>query len=485
MSRSPTKPVLINGAARVPFHRLPVELLVTVIVEVLDQAESLAPIAAMSLVCRRWHELATHDHVWAYVARHYFVAFPLIRQVIASSSGGSPLHDPAPGWLRRAVSSTFDRVHDASTAGDGVRVIHRRTASGERRRPTKTAIVSSHSEIRRYLSQREHAHRVAERRRYVLHLFLSFTLFSIVMALVCFIAALEASGASAPPRDWGAASDIDADGAVTATTTTTAVVATGPLSIENGFNFLWATFVLVLATVVANIVMKAHFEPRPLFQRLHRHGELIVVSTTVLGVAVVAGGVPLYLLQCFCLASEAERAATNPWLVPLPTVVAALVWQASVAVRFRTHLRQWWAGALQLTPRRAYEVTANSTPLYLAAAMVAAVAYYETRAHAALVAGALIPFVACAVLGTLFLLDFVAGAKGMNGLASASLYLAAVTPALVIGGVIRGVTMLPVAVAAALFFAGHAQNLLQLLNSVDELEVLIASGRSSADDDDD
>ena len=151
-------------------------------------------------------------------------------------------------------------------------------------------------------------------------------------------------------------------------------------------------------------------------------------------------------------------------------------------VRFRRHLRQWWAGALRLNAQRAYEVAANTTPLYLAIAMVSAVAYYETRTHVALWAGAVIPFVACAVLGVLFLVDALSGAKGMNGLAAASMLIATLTPLLVLVGVVRGFTMLPVACAAALFFVGHARNLLQLLNSVDELEVLIASGRTSGDE---
>jgi hypothetical protein len=387
--------------------------------------------------------------------------------------GQSPVYEDEGGGglqslVARLVISSADRVKSATNGAESVRMIHRRSASGEQRRPTKTAVISSRSDVRLYLKQRRHAHRVAERRRYVLHLFVSFTLFSFVMALVCFIAALEFSIELPGSRDG------DDGGSWTA----------GPLTVENGFNFLWATFVLVLASIIANIVMKAHFEPQPLFQRIHRHAELITASAGVVAAALMAGGAPLFLLQRFCLATAEERAQINPWLVPLPAVVAMLVWQVSVVVQFRRSLRRWWAGAIRLNVRRTYEAAANSTPLYLGISMVSAVVYWETQATAALVAGSLIPLVACAVLGTLFLVDFLSGAKGMDGLASASLYLAMATPIMVMAGVLRGLTMVPVAVAAGLFFAGHAQSLMQLLNSVDELEVLIASGRSSADEDD-
>jgi hypothetical protein len=453
----------VNGSDAVVLHRLPAEVLLTIFTLVLDHADSLGPIVTLSLVCRRWRDLLRHDHVWSYVARHYLVAFPLLRQ----------LFPPRP-------TSPSAVTQDLRFPMDGGRVMHRRLASGELRRPTRHAVMSSRTQVRKYLEQREHAHRVAERRRYVLHLFVSFALLCVTLSLVCFIVPWEMEPA---PEECTSVTTSDI--------LVSAVLGRSPrcsfagtirnsFTVANGFKFLWATFALVVAAIIANIVMQAHFEPRPLVQRLERHRDLIVASVGVLSAALIAGALPLALFQIWTGQEPRERGSV--WRLAAPTCAAGVIWQIHVLARFRRQIAAVLARRQAVHLRDAYDACANSTPLFFSVSLLAGCAYHETGSQWAVAVGCLVPFVACVVLSALFLVDFVSGAKLMDGLASLSLAVAAGTPGMALCGVIRGATLLPLALASAAFYVGHAERLFALMTTVDELEVLVATGRSTADE---
>jgi hypothetical protein len=449
VTSTPTKAArsIVNGAARVPLHRLPAEVLVTIIVEVLEQADSLAPINVMSVVCRRWQDLTRHDYVWSYVAKHYLVAFPLIRQFLSPVRAAPPIAFPA------------------TTTATG-RLRHRRTVSPEQprfARPTKEAVLSSHHEVRVYLMQREHAHRVAERRRYVLHLFLSFMLFFFTNAVTAFTFALERCGGSRACI----LNDLHEDVWPT---------------VGDGFNFLWATFVMFLASITANIIMQAHFEPAPLFQRVSRHLQLILHSTAVLALAVFALGLPLYRWQKYALAADPATQG-SVWIIPIPSIIACVGWQVHVVFRFWSVLQRFAKRELSMTIRRCYEACANMTPCYLIITQLGACAYVDTQSQLALAVSTAIPLVTCLIVGALLLVDFFTGAKIMDGIAALSLSIASGTPLLLLCGVVRGATMLPLAIAALLFFLGHLRSLIKLMYTVDELDVLVATGLSAEHDD--
>lgn len=416
-----------------PVLRLPRELFVQVVIQLLEMEQALHPIATVSRVCRRFFELVQDDFVWSHVARNYFVAYPLLRSFM------SPV-GPRP-------STPVTPVAAVPPLPDGGVVYRGRVGSSDARRlPTMRSVLKGRREVAQYLSQREHMQRVAERRRYVLHVFLSFTLLCVFLSLTCFTFALEGVG----PADT--------------------------FSLSNGFNFMWASFVLVYATIVTNIVMQAHFDPHPIFVRIHRHFGLIAQSVAMLAGMLVTVALPLGMVQHNTVG--AGRWTTAECV--LPPCIGALAWQLRIIAWFRTDIARWWRQGGRLGFSSLYHAAANSTPLYLAVTLGSVAAYIETGAYGFVALAAVLPFVSLVTLAVIFSVDFATRGNAMDGLASVCLFGSSACPLLFIVGIQRGYTLFPVAMAALLFFAAHLAELRKLFLSVDELDVLVATG--AADD---
>ena len=241
------------------------------------------------------------------------------------------------------------------------------------------------------------------------------------------------------------------------------------LNVNVCFGFLWGTYLFVFAAIIANVVMKSHFEPQPLIPRVKRHLGLIMMSAGALFATLLVIAVPGYLLQRnvtmlveSVVSGNADvRPQRKEWLeAAAPVIIGLLAWQAEVVYSTRSTLYAWWH---ENTPRargsfvmNVYYVGAHCTPLFFILALLSAVEATvnpESTIHRAVGSAPL--FVVFATLAVVFLMEFSVHRRLNDLLYALCLVSASFFPISIVVLPLRGLTALPLVLACCGFYLVH------------------------------
>jgi len=380
------------------FTAIPPDLLVEVMKWVLDFDGTRRYISVLARVSRQWYSASQHVALWEHIARRDFVAYPLVQLVRLRLEHEKPLHTKC---TKRALEP-----------------------------PSNTSVRQGLRAVERYLDRKAYQDLVRRRRTFVLHAFLSLTLLLLTLSLVAAMCAAEG------------------------------LQPTSLCSADTSFSFLWLTYVSVLGTVIANIVMQTHFEPKPLLSRVMMHTHLIQASTGALALGLIFVALPTALAQ-----AKIQESLDISWMgCAMPVLTALVFWQLEVLYTTRHDIARF---ARRVIPRsiEIYHAVAYATPTLFACSLMALCQYVDTKERILLVAGSL-PFAICVfTLTIVFLLDFCAYRRRSDCFTLVALLIADTFPLSTALMPWRGYLLLPLVGASFTFFCGHFTLLRQMFDA--------------------
>lgn len=462
-------------------HRLPLELMVLIFRYCLAMSNRIDALVPLELVCHAWYRVASEDAVWDYVARRYFVAFPLV----AGLCGSSPT-EATPKRIASPAATNNESFGSLPLAfrphGDGMRrrAILKPLPNG---RPTKLSVSEGIRAVTSHNRFADLKRRVEEARRYLLHFLLS-------VALLCtfgFLSAVAGTLELHPPdvaavgsmtrygepcgqqltsrrcanlgddavalfRELLLEADPD-DGHMRPARCLLAVAdafqrggtAVAFFTESNSFVYLHLVVIAIVLNVTINVVLTAHFEEEhALLERVRVH-----LRTTILPAALVCTGLLLTVsLPAYCLQSRWTTARYAPWLQCLsPTLGFFALWQLLVVALELSRLRQsrrWEAmaaGGRGFASRMTNVLwtLGHLSPTAIAGAIVCFVRFLELavlndHGEATWLVGLLwaacVPLAACLLLlSVVFFITFLRAGTAVDGVGSLCLLLAALSPA--------------------------------------------------------
>ncbi|GET88434.1 hypothetical protein, conserved [Leishmania tarentolae] len=395
-------------------ERLPRELLLNVFMDVIrNDGDNFGWIGVLSSVSRSWHQLCQHPVLWEYVAKRICVVYPLVVR----------LHGAAP---YDAVSQEI--VNRMRLLESKEQCIVQYDPLQPLPAPSRAALCKTMEKVRRYRESQQYYKCVQRRRHVVLHSFLSATLFSVAFAITTAMCVSEG---------------LDIGGLCN-----TSVV----------FGFLWIAYLCIVAIIVSNVVMQAHFEPLPLVLRLRRNKLLIVASavTILLGICDVI--IPTLLIQI-----NLGREERFSWLwCGITVILSFCLWQLYTLMYImpaaRQHLRYQMA---HVNVREGFQFVVlnipNGFPFLFAAASFCALQYVQYGYRIYILLGGVPVIVSLGVLALVFLLDFYSLRRFKDLVIGTCLLLAMLFPISLLIWEFRGLCLLPLAAAAFGIFFAHAR----------------------------
>jgi hypothetical protein len=297
--------------------------------------------------------------------------------------------------------------------------------------PTNRSVFIYRREVRRYNERRRYQELVIRRRSFVLHAFLSLTLLLFACTLLTAMCAAEG---------------LD------------------PITVCNAdvaFSFLWMTYTAVLGIVVSNIVMEAHFEPRPLLTRLRNHTKLIMTSTAALLLGLVFVCLPTYLVQ------QNLREKTRSWLsCAVPVITAFQLWQVEVLYVLQHDFYAFMSNP-HVTFSAAYHAVTYLTPSMFTASVVALASHLDGPPNALYLVIGCVPLgLTLFTLSIVFFLDYSVWHRSSDLVAACSMTISNIFCILVVSMDWRGFLLAPLVAGAFCFFLGHFHALRKMVDLV-------------------
>ncbi|CAG9573613.1 conserved hypothetical protein [Leishmania major strain Friedlin] len=395
-------------------ERLPRELLLNVFIDVIrNDGDSFGWIGVLSSVCRSWYQLCQHPVLWEYVAKRICVVYPLVVR----------LHGAAP---YDAVSQEI--VNRMRLLESEEQCIVQYDPLEPLPAPSRAALHKTMEKVRRYRESQQYYKYVQRRRRVVLHFFLSVTLFSVALAITTAMCVSEG---------------LDTGGLCNTTIV---------------FGLLWMAYLCIVAIIVSNVVMQAHFEPLPLLLRLRRNKLLIFASavTILLGICDII--IPTLLIQI-----NLGRKERFSWLwCGITVILSFCLWQLYALMHIIPAARQQLRYQMtHVNVREGFRFVVlnipNGFPFLFAAASFCALQYVQYGYRIYLLLGGVPVIVSLGVLALVFLLDFYSLHRFKDLAMGICFFLAMLFPISLLVWEFRGLCLLPLAAAAFGIFFAHAR----------------------------
>ncbi|KAK7196740.1 F-box-like/F-box domain containing protein [Novymonas esmeraldas] len=424
-----------RAAAAAAVERLPHEVLLSVFISVIrNDDDDFHWIGVLSRVCRDWHRLCQHPVLWEYVAKRICVVYPLVVR----------LHGTAP-----YDAGSRELVHRMRLLGAEEQCIVQYDPLQPLPAPSRLALCRTMQTVRRYRESQQYYKYVQRRRSVVLHFFLSVTLFAVALAITTAMCVAEGVDV------WGLC--------------TTSTV----------FRLLWLAYLCIVAIIVSNVVMQAHFEPQPLLLRLRRNKLLIAASavTIILGICDII--IPTLLIQI-----NLARTERFSWLwCGITVILSFCLWQLYALVYIMPAARQQLRHQMtNVNVREGFQFVVlnipNGFPCLFAAASFCALQYVQYGYRIYILLGGVPAVVSLGVLALVFLLDFYALHRVKDLAMGTCLFLAMLFPISLLLWEFRGLSLLPLAIAAFGMFVAHARYVVG--SAVHELMRTIRAERSGS-----
>ncbi|EKF30854.1 hypothetical protein MOQ_005321 [Trypanosoma cruzi marinkellei] len=403
---------------------LPIEILHRLFMEVIENDNhNFSWIGVLSSVCWRWNCACQHAVMWEFIAKRIFVAYPLVQRLHSAPLDQSDMR--LLNKMRRlGAPEQFITQHDTMEPLIA---------------PTNRTLRKAMEEVRHYLQSRSYYEYVQRRRVFVLQMFLSWALLSFSLFLGTTVCSAEG-------------------------------IALGALcSPSMAFSLLWMTYLSIVTIVIANVVMEAHFEPKPLFYRLRKNKPLIIRSATGIIVGIACIAFPTLLVQI-----NFAREERFPWLLcGITPMVSLCMWQlyvllSYVAPEVKQHIHEQRTG---FRPMAIMTFLLSNVPyVYPAffAGTIFCIFQYVEHGGRMYVLLAIIPVLtSLVVLTLLFMLDFFLTRRAKDFITCGCLFLVLLFPLSLMWKEFRGLSLLPVATASFLFYVTHLK--LMAMRALQEL----------------
>lgn len=396
--------------------------------------------ATLSLVSRRWNALCQSPVLWAFVVRRSFVVYPLIQRL----DNAAPLDEASQGVMdvMHKLGTWAERESAAAATGGDPDPVSPLLPPG--RETVREAIGA----LRHYRARRQHYEYVQRRRSLVLHLFLSAMLLCLSVAITAAMCAAER------------------------------VPVPYVCTKEMSFASLWLCYMCIVAMIVSNVVMQAHFEPQPLLLRLQRNRLLICASAAVVVLGIVDVMVPTVLIQV-----NLSRDQRFSWLWCGTTVILSFcAWQcyalACIMPDARAHLR-YQLTSLNVKEGIQFVVmnVPNAFPLLFAAAAFCALQYVQGGSRLYVFLGGVPIVVSLGVLALVFLMDYLALQRTKDLSVALCLFTAMFFPLSLLWWDFRGWCLLPLAGSVLGFFISHTRYVVR--QALDEMRAVEQRNRAA------
>ncbi|KAG5505820.1 hypothetical protein JKF63_05156 [Porcisia hertigi] len=400
---------------KVPHIRqLPRELLLDVFLAVIqNDNNNFSWIAVFSCVCQDWYRLCQHPVLWEYVAKRICVVYPLVARL----NGRAPYDAECQKIVNRIRH--LGAKEQCIVQYDPLQPLPA---------PSRAVLRKTMEKVRRYRESQQYYNYVQRQRNVVLHIFLSLTLFSVALAIT--IAMCVSEG-------------FEVGGLCTTTTV---------------FRLLWMTYLCIVAIIVSNVVMQAHFEPLPLLLRLRRNKLLIVASAVTITLGICDIIIPTLLIQI-----NLGREERFSWLwCGITVILSFCIWQLYTLIYIMPAARQHLQCQMtNVNVREGFQFVVlnipNGFPFLFAAASFCTLQYVQYGYRIYLLLGGVPVIVSLAVLVLVFLLDFYSLRRFQDLVMGTCLFLAMLFPASLLVWEFRGLSLLPLAAAAFGIFLAHAR----------------------------
>ncbi|KAG5479506.1 hypothetical protein LSCM1_04772 [Leishmania martiniquensis] len=394
--------------------RLPRELLLDVFIDVIrSDGDNFAWIGVLSCVCRSWYQLCQHPVLWEYVAKRICIVYPLVVRLNSTAA------------YNGASQEIVNRMR--LLEAEELCILQRGTLE-PLPPPSRTALRKTMEKVRRYRESQQYYKYVQRRRHFVLHFFLSITLFSVALAITTAMCVSEG---------------VDLGGVCTTTIV---------------FGLLWMAYLSIVAIIVSNVVMQAHFEPLPLLMRLRRNKLLIAASAVTIMLGICDVIIPTLLIQI-----NLARKERFSWLwCGITVILSFCLWQLYTLIYIMPAARQQLRYQMaSVNVRAGFQFVVlnipNGFPFLFAAASFCTLQYVQYGYRIYILLGGVPVIVSLGVLALVFLLDFYALHRFKDLTMGTCLFLAMLFPVSLLVVEFRGLTLLPLVVAAFGVFFAHAR----------------------------
>ncbi|ORC84168.1 uncharacterized protein TM35_000481290 [Trypanosoma theileri] len=392
--------------------RLPIEIIHRIFMEVIESDNSnFAWIGILSCVCWRWYCACQHPVMWEFVAKKIFVVYPLVQRLRSA-----PLD-----------KSDMQLLNRMRRLGAPEQFITQHNTMEPLIAPTSQTLRKAMEEVKRYQESRSYYEYVQRRRLFVLQMVLSWILLSFSLFLgttVCAIEGISLGDFCTP---------------------------------STAFSLLWMTYTAIVTIVIANVVMEAHFEPKPLFYRLRKNKPLIIRSAVAIVIGLCCVALPTFLVQVNI--SRKERFA---WLwCGITPIVSLCLWQiyvifSCIVPSVKQQLGEQRTGfKLKAIIMFFFLNIPYAFPLLFAGALFCILKYIEYGGKIYMLVGTIPVLTSLAVLTLLFLVDFCLTRRAKDLVTCCCLFLAMLFPLSLMWIEFRGLCLLPVATASFVFFFAH------------------------------
>ncbi|KAG5502520.1 hypothetical protein JIQ42_05401 [Leishmania sp. Namibia] len=395
-------------------ERLPRELLLDVFIDVIrNDGDNFAWIGVLSCVCRSWCQLCQHTVLWEYVAKRICVVYPLVVRLHSSAAYDATSR----GMVNRVCLLEAEEQRIAQH--DSLQPLPA---------PSRATLRQTMEKVRRYRESQQYYKYVQRRRHVVLHFFLSITLFSVALAITMAMCVSEG---------------FDLGGFCTTTIV---------------FGLLWVAYLCIVAIIVSNVVMQAHFEPLPLLMRLRRNKLLIAASAVTIMLGICDVIIPTLLIQI-----NLARKERFSWLwCGITVILSFCLWQLYTLIYIMPAARQQLRYQMaNVNVRAGFQFVVlnipNGFPFLFAAASFCTLQYVQYGYRIYILLGGVPVIVSLGVLALVFLLDFYSLHRFKDLTMGTCLFLAMLFPISLLVWEFRGLSLLPLVAAAFGVFFAHAR----------------------------
>ena len=289
-------------------------------------------------------------------------------------------------------------------------------------------------------------------------------------------------------------------------------------STDVAFKFGWLAYGLAVSCVLTDIVMRAHFEPRPLSERIYGNLAQVVAASALCCGSIFVLGLPLFLTQKNVehaqFASGAGASDTKPYpalLCVTPILFVTVAWQLMIGQKNYTALVRWGRQMIanasvaqirderaagrghlvdhgappalravlsscltSLSPELVTTVSAALSPTVFAIELVAVALYFETGRHRYITVFALPLLYIFVTLGVCFLRDLLVERKAVYLIAVFCCAMVVLSASLAIFfPPLRGLTLLPLFFSSCALFTKQANELRALVATVDHIDLMM------------
>lgn len=415
-------------------ERLPRELQLNIFIDVIQSDDNdFRWIGVFSSVCRQWYELCQHPVLWEYVAKRICVVYPLVVRL----HGTAPYDAASQALVNRM--RLLDAEEQCIVQYDPLQPLPA---------PSRLVLRKTMEKVKRYRESQQYYNYVQSRRSVVLHFFLSVTLLSVSLAITTAMCVSEGYN-------------------VLGLCTTTTV-----------FSLLWLAYTCIVAIIVANVVMQAHFEPQPLLLRLRRNKLLIAASAVTIMLGICDIIIPTLLVQI-----NLAREQRFSWLWCGTTVILSFcLWQLYALIYIMPAAKEQLQYQMtNVNVREGFQFVMlnipNGFPFLFAAASFCALQYVQYGYRIYILLGGVPVIVSLGVLTLVFLLDFYSLRRFKDLAIGMCLFLAMLFPISLLMYEFRGLSLLPLAAASFGVFCAHARYVVG--SAIHELMRIIRAERSA------